>query len=49
MLAANSAPDFRSPASFRRRHLPALEALFDEALALCQTAGMVRLGRGARR
>ncbi len=47
VLAANGAPDFRSIARFRRRHLPALEALFGEALALCRAAGMVRLGRVA--
>jgi transposase len=46
-LAANQAPDFRSVARFRRRHLEALEALFMEVLKLCQEAGMVRLGRVA--
>lgn len=46
-LAANQAPDFRSVARFRRRHLEALEALFVEVLALCREAGMVRLGRVA--
>ena len=44
-LAANQAPDFRSVARFRRRHLPALDALFLEILKLCQQAGMVKLGR----
>lgn len=44
-LAANQAPDFRSVARFRRRHLVALDALFLEILKLCQQAGMVKLGR----
>jgi len=46
-LAANQAPDFRSVARFRRRHLAALDALFLEVLKLCQEAGMVKLGRVA--
>lgn len=46
-LAANAAPDYRSVARFRRRHLDALEGLFLQALGLCQAAGMVRLGRVA--
>jgi len=46
-LAANSAPDFRSIARFRGRHLAALEALFVQALRLCQQAGMVKMGRVA--
>jgi transposase len=46
-LAANAAPDFRSVARFRRRHLDALKALFIEVLGLCREAGMVRLGRVA--
>lgn len=46
-LAANTAPDFRSIARFRRRHLAGLEALFLQALTLCQEAGMVKMGRVA--
>jgi transposase len=46
-LAAGSAPDYRSIARFRRRHLSALGHLFMQALALCQAAGMVNLGRVA--
>ncbi len=46
-LAANGAPDFRSIARFRCRHLAALEALFLQALRLCQQAGMVKMGRVA--
>ena len=46
-LAAGTAPDYRSIARFRRRHLSALGHLFVQALALCQAAGMVKLGRVA--
>ena len=46
-LAANTTPDYRSIARFRRRHLNALKALFLQALGLCAKAGMVRLGRVA--
>ncbi|HET6952526.1 MAG TPA: IS1182 family transposase [Acidimicrobiales bacterium] len=46
-LAANAAPDHRTIARFRRRHLDALKGLFIEVLKLCQAAGMVRLGRVA--
>src|SRR2546429_956706 len=45
-LAAGAAPDYRSIARFRRRHLEALAGLFLQALQLCQQAGMVRLGEG---
>ena len=43
-LSANQAPDFRSIARFRRRHLVALRELFRVSLALCREAGMVSLG-----
>jgi transposase len=43
-LAANVAPDFRSIARFRRRHLVALRELFGVSLGLCRQTGMVRLG-----
>jgi transposase len=46
-LAVGAAPDFRAIARFRKRHLSALGHLFMQALALCQAAGMVRLGRVA--
>ncbi len=46
-LAANQAPDFRSIARFRRRHLKALEGLFTQVLAGCALAGLVKLGRVA--
>jgi len=42
-LAANTAPHFRSIARFRARHLAALEALFLQALLLCQQAGKLLL------
>ncbi len=44
-LAAGAAPDYRSIARFRRRHLEALAGLFPQALQLSQRAGMVRLDR----
>jgi uncharacterized protein YabE (DUF348 family)/transposase len=44
-LAAGAAPDHRAIARFRRRHLTALAQLFVQALAMCQAAGVVRLGR----
>jgi hypothetical protein len=43
-LAANQAPDFRSIARFRRRHLVSLRELFRKSLLVCKEAGMVRLG-----
>jgi transposase len=41
------APDFRTVAEFRRRHLKALGALFKQILQLCATAGLVKLGHVA--
>jgi transposase len=46
-LAADCAPDFRSIARFRRRHLDALADLFVHSLRLAQRLGMVKLGRVA--
>ena len=46
-LAAGAGPDYRAIARFRARHLSALGHLFTQALALCQAAGMVRLGQVA--
>lgn len=46
-LACGAAPDYRSIARFRKRHLSALGQLFLQALSLCQAAGMVSLGRVA--
>jgi uncharacterized protein YabE (DUF348 family)/transposase len=44
-LTDGAAPDYRTIARFRKRHSCALVNLFVEALALCQAAGMVRLGQ----
>src|SRR5690349_6283460 len=46
-LAADQAPDFRSIARFRRRHLDALADLFLQPLRLATTLGMVKMGRVA--
>ena len=46
-LTANSAPDYRSIARFRDRHLAALDDLFTQVLVLCSEAGLVKLGRVA--
>jgi transposase len=46
-LAADQAPDYRSIARFRRRHLDALAGLFVQSLRLAQRLGMVRMGRVA--
>jgi transposase len=46
-LAAGQAPDFRSVARFRRRHLDALADLFVQSLRLAQRLGMVKMGRVA--
>jgi transposase len=46
-LAADQAPDFRSVARFRRRHLDALAGLFLQSLRLAQRLGMVKMGRVA--
>ena len=44
LLAANNTPDFRTISDFRKDHLAALSDLFLQELALCQRAGMVKLG-----
>jgi transposase len=46
-LAADQAPDYRSIARFRRRHLDALADLFLQSLRLAQRLGMVKMGRVA--
>lgn len=43
-LAADQHPDHDTIANFRREHLEALAGLFTQALALCQQAGLVKLG-----
>ncbi|MFP4596484.1 IS1182 family transposase [Ralstonia sp.] len=40
-------PDFRTISDFRKQHLQALEGLFVQVLALCQQAGLARLGHVA--
>ena len=45
--AANNTPDFRTVSDFRKDHLQALGGLFLQALALCQQAGLVKLGHVA--
>ena len=51
VLAANNTPDFRTIArtiaDFRKDHLGALSGLFLQVLALCQQAGLVKLGHVA--
>jgi len=44
-LSANTAPDYRSIARFRRRHFAALDDLFLQVLVLCSEAGLMALGR----
>jgi len=44
VLAANQHPDHDTLAAFRQQHLPALAGLFTTGLALCQRAGLVKLG-----
>ena len=47
VLAANSAPDFRTISDFRKDHLEALSGLFLQVLKLCQRWGLVKLGHVA--
>jgi transposase len=47
VLAANQHPDHDSLAAFRQQHLQALAGLFTQVLALCQQAGLVKLGHVA--
>ncbi len=44
VLAANNTPDFRTISDFRKNNLDALSGLFIQVLALCQQAGLVKLG-----
>jgi transposase len=46
-LAANQRPDFRTISDFRKENRAELEALFVEALKLCEEAGLVKLERVA--
>ena len=47
VLAANNTPDFRTVSDFRKDNLDALSGLFLQVLALCQQAGLVKLGHVA--
>ena len=47
VLAATNTPDFRTISEFRKEHLSALSGLFVQVLALCQHAGLVKLGHVA--
>ena len=47
MIVALDPPDFRTISDFRKRHLDALSALFQQVLQLCETAGLVKLGHVA--
>ncbi len=46
-LAGQARPDYKTIGEFRRRHLAAFRSLFLEVLALCDKAGLVKLGRVA--
>jgi transposase len=46
-VTAMSRPDFRTISDFRKRHLKALAGLFQQVLALCSKAGLVKLGHVA--
>lgn len=47
ILAGGCVPDFRTISDFRKDHLQALGGLFLQILALCENAGMVKLGHVA--
>ena len=46
-IVALDPPDFRTIATFRKRHLKALSGLFVQVLKLCEKAGLVKLGHVA--
>src|SRR5215211_7961007 len=46
-VTAMNRPDFRTIATFRRRHLKTLGDLFVQVLKLCRAAGLVKLGHVA--
>lgn len=46
-VTALQQPDFRTISDFRKRHLRALSGLFGQVLALCERAGLVKLGHVA--
>ena len=43
-LMAGAKPDFHTISTFRKRFQAQLEGLFEQVLAMCQRAGLVRLG-----
>ncbi len=45
VLAAGNAPDFRTIADFRKRHLPALQGFFEQVLQVARDLGTLRVGR----
>jgi transposase len=45
VLAAGNAPDFRTIADFRKRHLPALQGFFEQVLQVARDLGTLRMGR----
>jgi transposase len=47
VLAAGNAPDFRTIADFRTRHLTALRGFFEQVLRVASAMGVPRLGRVA--
>src|SRR3974377_2440135 len=47
VLAAGNQPDYRTISDFRKLHLEALRALFEQVLKLALTAGAIKLGRVA--
>jgi transposase len=47
VISGGQHPDHSVISEFRRRHLPALTALFLQSVKLCQEAGMLQLGRVA--
>ena len=47
VLAANNTPDFRTISDFRKDNVDTLSGLFVQVLALCQQAGLVKLGHVA--
>jgi transposase len=47
VLAAGNAPDFRTIADFRQRHLTALQGFFEQVLRLARELGAPRVGRVA--
>ena len=44
VLANGQRPDFRTLATFRKRHLLAMQKLFVQVLRLCREAGLLKVG-----